>query len=148
MTLLKYDAQSNGLIIEVDIWLSAPLREERFRRGLAIPPAVRGTLIVDTGADSTMIGDHVTRALGLVPTSQTRVITASSHGTPDVCDVYDIQLAIVSRSRDLEWHVPAMEVLVKSLPSQSTDGMLGRDILSQCILHYDGPGKSFTLTCR
>lgn len=147
MTVLSYGAQSNGLIIEVDIWLSAPLREERYKRGIAVPPAVRATLIVDTGADTTMIGENVALALGLTATGQTRVITASSHGTPDYCDVYGIQLAIVSRSRDLQWRIPAMEVLVKSLPSQSTDGMLGRDILSQCILHYDGPGKSFSLTC-
>lgn len=101
---------------------------------------------MDTGADSTMISDQIVRSLGLHPTSQTRVLTSSSRGIGEACDVYDIELEILNRTGAPSWRIQPLEVLARPLLNQATDGMLGRDVLSQGILEYDGPRKIFRLT--
>lgn len=113
---------------------------------MAVAPPVEVTLIVDTGADSTMLNSQAMRSLGLTPTSQTRVLTSGSRGVPEPCDVYDIELEILNRVHPQQsWRIPALEVLARSLENQGTDGMLGRDVLKLGILFYDGPRGVFSI---
>jgi len=37
-------------------------------------------------------------------------------------------------------------VLLDTFSGQRIDGLLGRDVLAACLLIYDGPGQSFTLS--
>jgi hypothetical protein len=115
-----------------------------FKQGLEVGPKIPVTLIIDSGADSTMLSSQLMRSLGIEPSSQTRVLTSGSRGVPEPCDVYDIELEI-SNPMQVPWRIPALEVLARPLENQGTDGMLGRDVLKQGILHYDGPRGLFTL---
>jgi predicted aspartyl protease len=115
-----------------------------FKKGLEVRPQIGVTLIIDTGADSTMLSSQLMRSLGIEPTGQTRLLTSGSKGVPEPCNVYDIQLEIANRTQPT-WRIPALEVLALPLENQGTDGMLGRDVLRLGILHYDGPRNQFTL---
>ena len=128
------------------MWLSALRREQYFKLGKDVPPAAYAVLIVDTGADTTMINEQLLRNLGLTPTSQTRVLTATSGGKGEACDVYDVCIEIVDKAGNPMWRVQPVEVLARPLLNQGTDGMLGRDLLDLCVLEYDGPAKVFRLT--
>jgi hypothetical protein len=142
---LALDAQSNGLLVDVRIWFSSVRRSQMFRLGLNVPPPIEATLIIDTGADTTMINDQHMRALGLEPISQTRVMTSTSQGLSVPCDVYDISLEIINRTGNPSWFIQPLAVLAKPLLNQATEGMVGRDVLSQGILVYDGPRNRFNL---
>lgn len=146
MPQLVLTAQSNGLLVDVNVGLSAARRAEMYKRGLPCPPAVQTTLIIDTGADSTMIDEGLMRSLQLSPTSQTRVLTSQSRGVPEPCDVYDVELEILNRTGNPSWRIQPLAVLVRPLHNQSTGGMLGRDVLYRGILHFDGPRMVFSLT--
>jgi hypothetical protein len=115
-----------------------------YRQGIEVPPAILATMIVDTGADSTMISSDLARSLRLEATSQTRLYTSGSKGVDETYDVCDVELEIrnpVQRS----WRLPAIEVVVRPLLNISMDGMIGRDLLRLGILHYNGPLERFTL---
>jgi len=144
---LNLHAHSNGLILDAKVGYSVPRRTQMYKQGKTVPPAVEVTLIVDTGADSTMLNSQVMRSLGLTPTGQTRVLTSGSNGVPELCDVYDIELEILNRAQPQHsWRISALEVLARSLENQGTEGMLGRDVLQRGILHYNGPKGIFSLT--
>lgn len=145
-TQLVLSAQRNGLLVDVNVGLSAARRAALYKRNLPCPPAVQTTLIIDTGADSTMIDESLIRSLQLTPTDQARVLTSQSRGVPEPCDVYDVELEIINRTGNPSWRVQPLQVLARPLHNQSMGGMLGRDVLSLGVLIYDGPRKFFSLT--
>lgn len=144
---VELDVRGNGLIVDASVWMSPPRRAALFRLGQShlIGPAVPISLIIDTGADSTMLSTQLMRTLGIAPTSQTRVLTSGSRGVPEPCDVYDVELQIMGNATQKPWRISSIGVLARSLENQGTDGMLGRDVLKLGILHYDGPRGRFTL---
>jgi len=140
MPELQLDVRSNGLLVEGHVWLTPQRREAMYRRGLEVGPAIPVTLIIDTGADSTMLNTQLIRSLGLeVPINQTKVLTSGSRGVPEYCDIFDVELVIQGSATQEPWRLPPLEVLTRPLENQGTDGMIGRDVLKLGILHYDGP---------
>lgn len=145
-TQLVLNAQRNGLIVDVNVGLSAARRAALYKAGLSCPPPVQTTLIIDTGADSTMIDESLIFPLQLTPTGQARVLTSQSRGVPEPCNAYDIELEVVNRTGNPSWRIQPLQVLARPLPNQSMGGMLGRDVLSLAVLIFDGPRQRFTLT--
>ena len=95
--------------------------------------------MIDTGADTTLINDRILNGmLGLTPTGQTRMETASNVGVPSLCDIYDVQLVIAPKAV-APWKIQPLEVLGMHLPSM--DGTLGRDVLNLAVFEYDGPRR-------
>jgi hypothetical protein len=142
--VIEFPVLRTGVHVEVEIWLSAPKREALFRKGQPPPPPQRLHLVLDTGADTTMINDRVlTGMLGLDVRNQTKMETASNVGVAEVCDTYDVQL-ILAPNAVKPWKIQPLEVLGKHLPNM--DGMLGRDILNMAVFEYDGPRKTLRLT--
>ena len=139
MPVIELPVLRTGVHVEVEIWLSAPRREMLFRKSKVPPPAVRATLVLDTGADTTMINDRIlTGILGLDVRNQTKMETASDVGVANLCDTYDVQLTIAPNAV-APWRIQPLEVLGKHLPNM--DGMLGRDILNMAVFEYDGPRR-------
>lgn len=145
-TQLVLNAQRNGLLVDVNVGLSVSRRAALYKQGVPFPPAVQTTLIIDTGADSTMLDEGLIRTLQLTPTGQARVLTSQSRGVPEPCDVYDVELEIINRTGNPPWRIQPLQVLARPLHNQSTGGMLGRDVLSMGVLVFDGPRSIFSLT--
>ena len=146
MPQIVLPAQSNGLLVDVQIGVSAARRAQLWKRNIPVPPPVAATFIVDTGADTTLVNDQIMRTLALTPTDQSEVLTSASVGLAVLFDVFDVELEIVNRKGQPSWKLQPLAVLAKHLPNQGTDGMLGRDVLSLGILEYDGPRAFFKLT--
>jgi predicted aspartyl protease len=130
----------NGLLVDVVVGASAPLRERLYMRNAVLPQPVHCTLLVDTGCDSTLINGQAIRSLGVPATSETRVITATTGPNGERCKVYVVELQLLPSHHQ----APAprsIEVLERELLNQGIDGLLGRDILSTLVLEYDGPRR-------
>jgi hypothetical protein len=134
----------NGLLIDVRVGISAPRQAWLWKKGLQHPPPVRAEFVIDTGADRTMVNDRILLNLGLQPTESTRVLTSSSAGKPETCDVYDISLEMRGKG-NAAWRSSSLAVLGRHLPNDSIEGMIGRDILDRMVLVYDGPQRMFRL---
>jgi len=145
VAFVEFEVRANGLLVEASIGLSAARLEQYYKLGREVPPAVNVTLMVDTGADTTMLGEQIFRTLDLQPTGQARIHTSTSGVQGEPCDTYDVSLAIKNRANEAIWTVQPIEVLARPLIGQSIDGMIGRDLLNQCVLEYDGPRKVFRI---
>lgn len=115
--------------------------------GLTVPSAVPVVAMVDTGASSTCVDPSVLNQLGLSPTGSVPVHTPSSGATPAMKDQFDFGLVIPGADRS---HAPlilgAIPVLSAELvATQGFEVLIGRDILQNCVLVYNGYAQFFTL---
>jgi hypothetical protein len=132
----------NGLV-----GVSNARRTALLAAGQDVPDPIKIRGLVDTGASGTCVDPSVLTTLGLTPTGSVTVNTPSTGSQPHTADQYDVSLAIPSAFPS---HVP---LLVANLPvlcaelfaAQGFHALIGRDILSLCLFHYDGISKLFTL---
>jgi hypothetical protein len=110
---------------------------------MAVPTSMRARIQVDTGASHTVIDTAIIQALGLTPTSVQSVQTASTAGVPQQVPQYDVSLAMPMRPSPRVF--AAVPVFAMNLRPQSIEGLLGRDILADCLLTYSGPDQFFLL---
>ncbi len=105
------------------------------------PMRVRG--LVDTGASGVCIDPSVITTLGLVPTGASTCYSPTTGAKGEIKNTYDIALYLVhSSGHFLPSAVPAIESV---LAVQGFEVLIGRDILSNCLLVYDGPNGTFAL---
>jgi len=107
-----------------------------------IPPLVPIRALVDTGASCTCVDPSVLAALSLTPTGSVSVNTPSTGATPHSADQYDVGLAIPNGTPLVLQTIP---VVAAELLPQGFHALIGRDILDQCLLVYNGKIRLFTL---
>jgi len=128
----------NGLLLDVMVGPSAPLKALLWRQSKEAAPPIRCNFLVDTGADNTMVSEQLMRSLGLERTSQTRVVTSTTGPTGQPSDVYGVELVLFPQMpQSKRWG--AVDVIARPFDGLSIDGLLGRDLLSHLVLNYDGP---------
>jgi len=130
--------QQLGPIIEVTISLVAAAEEALRVAGQPVPDAVKGQMMIDTGAGGTVIAPGIAARLGLRPVGVQQVGTPATP-TPVLLPSYAARLTLPNG--------PFFEatVIEAQLGGQAIDGVIGRDILAQCVLIYVGYMNQFTL---
>ncbi|MDR1936683.1 MAG: hypothetical protein LBS49_14105 [Candidatus Accumulibacter sp.] len=116
------------------------------KRDLPAPRWTEGNFLIDTGASGTCIDSGLLEPLNIPPTGVVSVQTPSTGATPRQCDQYDVMLYLPGTDQAREaLHFPAAAVLETSLASQGIDGLLGRDVLDNCVFIYNASLRIFTL---
>ncbi len=115
--------------------------------GQPIPSLVQIQALVDTGASCTCIDPSVLNSLGLTPTGIVTVNTPSTGTQPHTALQYDVSILIPGA---LPTHVPLIVdniavVAAQLLAAQGFQALIGRDILAQCLLTYNGQMDEFSL---
>lgn len=103
--------------------------------------------LVDTGASSTCVDPSVLQTLALSPTGQVSVNTPSTGNIPHTADQYDVSVFIPSATTGRQPLVVQNIPVLSSelLQSQGFHALIGRDVLSHCLLAYNGTDGRFTL---
>jgi hypothetical protein len=111
--------------------------------GQTPPSAITVKFLLDTGASSTVVDEKIIAPLKLVPTGQIMVNTPTTGAASVARFQYDIALMLyhVDNSRFFQ----NLPVIATDLSGQNIGGLLGRDILSKCLLVYNGLGDRFAL---
>jgi hypothetical protein len=107
------------------------------------PAAVVTRAVLDTGSNATGVSASVIQRLALV--SHAGSSTQGIAGSVPV-KLYRVSLSVFDSSQPvLPWFVvPDLEVM--ELPSHiAVDVLIGMDVLLECRLLIDGPGRQFTL---
>jgi hypothetical protein len=131
-------------MISVIIGISEPRQTAMTAGGIAIPPAVTLNLLIDTGASCVVLDQDAIASLNLVPTGVATMHTPSTGAVPHLCNQYDVSLVIPS-PKGVPFEIGALPILESTFRAQGFDGLLGRDVLQQCVLFYNSPLGGYTL---
>ena len=133
-------------IINLIVMVSAARRAALVAANTPVPApqTIRG--LVDTGASNTCIDPSVFQALQLQPTGSVPMHTPTTAGVPVPADTYDVGIVIPSTPTSPPFHRPNMQVSATDLlGAQGFHALVGRDILSQWILTYNGSMQLLTM---
>lgn len=134
-----------GPVIDVAIHISTPRKEALQSVQATIPPPVRARLLIDTGASNTSIDEDLITQLQLTPTGSIPIQTPSTTAAnPHICNQYDVSVIIPHAQMIRHFH--AVAVIGSKFSHQGIHGLLGRDILSECLFIYNGELGIYTLS--
>lgn len=137
--------QAGGPQLQLYVGVSQPRGIALQQAGQSIPPLrlIRG--LVDTGASNTAIDPTIIEGLGIQPTGSMAIVTPTTGPTPVQVNTYDVGIVIPLRGPGQTHTIFALQVFESSLTVQGIQALIGRDILRNCLLVYDGPGNIFSL---
>lgn len=114
--------------------------------GQALPDGQSIDALIDTGASISGVDPTILAALCLSPTGQTQILSASSGAVGVSVPTYDVCIGIyAARPGDLHHISDTIRVTATDLSSRPFKALIGTDVLSKCILHYNGADALFTL---
>jgi hypothetical protein len=91
------------------------------------------TLLIDTGADATLIPQATLVPLGLQPIADLTYELVAFDGTRSIARVADLDLIFLNR-----------RFRGRYLLTHEDTGVIGRDILNHLVLVFDGPRNQWT----
>ncbi len=133
-----------GPIIPLAVMISAPRRQAIVASGGQIPPAVKVSGLLDTGASCTCIDPSVIQQLGIPPSGVTSIVTPSTGINPVVCDQFDVSLALLLDKGRLHV-IDTLPVIQSNLSRYGHHVLIGRDVLSQGLLFFNGTAGTVTV---
>lgn len=140
----QIDPQLNktGPRIQVEIGIPEALARIYAEQNKPIPNPVTGFALVDTGASITAVDVSAVTSLNITPVAFTEVHTPSTE-TPVIQALYPVSFSFVGSG------LPPLQynsVLGSPLAAQGIIALIGRDILANCILIYNGKLGHFSLS--
>lgn len=132
-------------MIEIFVCVSASRFHALRQAQKTAPTPHKISAMVDTGASCTCIDPSVFQTLGITPSGTTSMHTPSTGGNAVPAYNYDVQI-IIPNGNQLPFSVPNIAVTAAELyAGQGFHALIGRDILSRCILQYNGATQLFSL---
>src|SRR5262249_13840613 len=134
----------DGLAVEVMIGLDGKTATALHTAGRPIPPPIPARALVDTATDLTALDSRLVNHFGLVVASSGSTHTAA--GSVSVI-MYEISLTISNPKLASSPMLvrPTLVVTELSTALPNCEVLLGMDVLWDCLLISDGPGRQFTL---
>jgi predicted aspartyl protease len=135
--VLVFDLSENGPAMALSVSPSLAARAAATKRGEQHLPPVQIAGLIDTGATQTVLREGTCRKLRIHPTNLRLVRTVTAECVP--CHEYPVSL----RFSD----TVSIETTVIELPlkGQTTDCLIGRDLLQKLNFVYLGPANSFSI---
>lgn len=135
-----------GPVVNAIITVSEGRRSALTAAGQDIPGIQVIRALVDTGASHTSIEPAVLASLGLTPTGTIEIVTPSTGTGTHTADTYDVDFSIYGSTNEPPLLFSNLRVSTAELFSrQGIHALIGRDILSRCVLVYNGTLAQFTL---
>jgi hypothetical protein len=145
MPILTASLSPEGPVISVLVGVSVP-RFSALQRAGQQPPAARpARLLIDTGASISAIDSQLIQALAVPPSGSIQIHTPSTGATPHTCNTFDVAIALPLPGQQIWWLATSLAVTESSFSAQGIDGLIGRDILSNCVVAFNGPAGHVTL---
>jgi hypothetical protein len=144
MPFLNASIQEDGLIVTVGIAWSTARAEVLKRAGTPPVGPIWVTALLDTGASCSVIDSTVVGALKLIQAGTVEAQTPTFDGATQTLNLYDVCLAFAKPEiKIMSMNLPVAEA---RLANQGFLALIGRDVLQQCLLVYNGPMKTFSIS--
>jgi hypothetical protein len=136
--------ERDGPIIPVEVSMPAALEEWYVKHNFPVPPPIVGYALIDTGASISGIHEPILEQLSIIPFDSIPLVTPSGTGRAFVYPTrvsfpaLNVQGYTINRvvGSQLNW---------KTGDGKDVIMLLGRDILAQFLLVYNGKFNLFTL---
>lgn len=134
-----------GPVVDVVLCVTRAREEALQKAGRAVPARITNLrALIDTGSDRLAIDSEHAGLLGLPVRARDKVRTVDQIKYPTL---FEVGVRIDFGDRELMFEVQGC--CFNGLKhGNEIDMIIGRDILEAFVFHYDGPGKTFTLTCQ
>jgi predicted aspartyl protease len=136
----KIALQQRGPVIQVTVALAQAAAQVLLQSGRTPPSPEAGLALIDTGASHTCIDNAAAQKMGL-PTIDVVTMTSATHAH-EPCNVHPIQIEVTGTNISID----AARVLGANLGPQGLLLLIGRDVLQNCTLIYNGIVGSITLS--
>jgi len=128
-----------GAFFPIEVHIPPQIAEALAKEGKPIPTPVTGLGLIDTGATMTCVHEEILTSLGLNPTG---VVNSGTAAGPVQQNVYPVRIVFPAQGWTLD--VPAAGVNLTGQttqldPPQPLIVLLGRNLLEQWILVWNGP---------
>jgi len=133
-----------GAVVSVEIGIPAALKQYLSEKGMAIPSAISGFALLDTGASASAVDESVFEALGVPHIDEIQTDTPHGSGKSRVypanvtfpgMNVTDLPLERVIGCK-LKW---------KTVDEKEIIMLMGRDLLQYFLFIYNGQSSDVTL---
>jgi hypothetical protein len=131
---------SGGPLLDILVGPSKPRADALRAANLPVPSAIQIRGLVDTGASCTCIDPAALQTLQLTPTGTIPIHTPSTGTQPHQTNLFDVLI-----HPRLSLTIQAVSVAESHLAIQGIQALIGRDVLRNCLLIYDGQAGAFTL---
>lgn len=136
----------DGPMLSAVVGVSQARADALTKAGQSIPKPVPIRALVDTGASCTCIDTAILKGLGLSPTGTVSVVSPTTGAIPHPADQYDVGLLIPPAApHHAPYILSTLPVTATDLSIQGLQALIGRDILRDCLLTYNGTIGLFTL---
>lgn len=137
---------AQGPVVRAAIMVSSPKLQMLTDAGQPLPDPQSINALIDTGASISGVDPTVLMALGLSPTGQTQLLSSTSGPAGVSVPTYDVCIGIyAARPGDLHHISDTIQVIATDLTGRAFKALIGTDVLSKCIFHYNGADGFFTL---
>lgn len=149
MISIQGEITPQGALVNLEIGFKSTTVKQLRQSGQTIPQPVRCTALIDPGADLTCLDPTVLAPLRSAGLTHQKfiVLNAPSLGGLGYVIEYVISLRIVhpDLNPQLDFLAGNHPIAEKDLKVLGYEALIGRDILSKCMLILDGPSNRFTL---
>ncbi len=131
--------QQRGPLLQIEVSVPDVLANKLYQEKKPIPPPVTGLGLLDTGASITGVDVNALQQLSL---SMINEVTMNHPGGEDKQGIYACQISFPgTQIEDIEFSA----ALGSNLKGQGLLAILGRDVLKDYQLVYNGPGGFWTI---
>jgi hypothetical protein len=135
---------SDGPTIDLAVTVGGAWQRRLSARGATVPPPTTVRALIDTGSDLTVVHPQVLRELGVQATGSVRIRRPGTGAGYRLASMSDVQLSIGSLNIATVWISTRVVGVAPSTPTVLA--LIGRDLLTQCTLLYNGPRGELTLS--
>ncbi len=129
-----------GPVLQVTLGLEESVAAQIVQQNKPIPQPIPGLALVDTGASVTCIDNKIAEQLGLPVVDKVKMASASHDATEQ--NVYPVLIDFTG----FKIRVNAQRVMGASLGNQGLAVLVGRDLLQNFTLFYNGITGEITMS--
>jgi predicted aspartyl protease len=130
--------QARGPVIQVTVSIEQNAGQALVSQGKTLPTPKAGLALIDTGASNTCVDEQAAKELGLPVIDVATMLSATHEKVP--CNVYPVLISTPIAGLN------SPRTMGAALAAQGLLVLIGRDVLQNCTLFYNGVAGQFTLS--
>jgi hypothetical protein len=137
----------DGALVTLAIGVSESRRHKLQRFNFPVPLPVIARAMIDPGSLFSFGDGQVLPSVGGMPLGQQSLLSSASGLAVHLLPVYLLSVTLLDAVGQPMMYWPHVNVLGTTYdPATVVQGIFGRDLLADCVFHYDGKAGSFSLT--